>query len=181
MAVSAAVRAEDARFSQQLTAVERAETGLPQLSPDQLAVLDALVRIDEKCFAGPGATPPVPSRFSQRIASEDRKNAGLELLHHAQLDRLDALIERREFGGVLDAASVASPGAVFQPDLERRSLEIHGMVSFTFGGGSGGRSERGMAMALEVDDPAHGFSVFVDYEQMQGKGPILRRGGYGYP
>jgi len=182
MAVAAAAGwAEDVRFSQQLTAAERTELGLPQLSTDQLAVLDALIRIDEKCFAGPGATPPVPARFSQRISSEDRKNAGLELVNKAQLERLDALVARREFGNVLDAASASTAGTALQPDLRRPGLEIHGTISFMFGGGSGGRSEQGTAMALEVDDPAHNFSAFIDYEQMHGKGPLLGRGGYGYP
>jgi len=50
-----------------------------------------------------------------------------------------------------------------------------------FGGAAEGRSEQGTAMALEVDDPAHNFSAFIDYEQMHGKGPLLGRGGYGYP
>jgi hypothetical protein len=181
MAATATVRAENVRFSQQLTNSEHAEIGLPQLSSDQLAVLDALIRLDEKCYVGPGATPPLPTRFSQRITAGDRENAGLELLTKAQLARLDAVVARIEFGNVPDAAFSAGAGSALQPDLRRPGLEIHGTISFMFGGGSGGRSEQGTALALEVDDPAQNFSVFIDYEQMRGKGPLLGRGGCGYP
>jgi hypothetical protein len=182
MAVAAAAgRAENVRFSQQLTNSEYAEIGLPQLSSDQLAVLDALIRLDEKCYAGPGATPPLPARFSQRITAGDRENASLELLTKAQLERLDAVVARIEFGNVPDGASSVGAGSALQPDLKRPGLEIHGTISFMFGTGSGGRSEQGTALALEVDDPAHNFSAFIDYEQMRGKGPLLGRGGYGYP
>ncbi len=179
-AAAAAGWAEEGRFSQQLTPAEQAEIGLPQLSSDQLGVLDALIRLDEKCYAGPGATPRCRRVFPSEFRPADRNNAGFELLNKAQLERLDALVARIEFGSVIVAATAASPGNALQPDFRRPGLEIHGMISYTIGGGSG-YSEQGMAMALEVDDPAHNFSVLVDYEQMHGKGPLLGRGGYGYP
>jgi hypothetical protein len=177
-AVAAAGWAEDGRFSQQLTPVERADLGLPRLSSDQLAVLDALIRRDEKWYVRPDAKPPSPARFSQRLSAGERQSAGLELLDETHLERLDALVARSEFGSGPDAAFARSSETLLRPEFRRPAPEIHGMISFTFGGGSG-YSAMGGAMALEFDDPAHGFSILAGYEQMRFKGPLLGR-GYGY-
>ena len=45
------------------------------------------------------------------------------------------------------------------------------MISFTYGTGSGGYSMTGGAMAVSVDDPAHGLSLLVSYAEMHGRGP----------
>lgn len=175
MAAAVVGGAEDARFSQRLTPTEQAEAGFVKLSSDQLAVLDALVRRDEKMNAMPDATHPPPARFTQRLSSEERKSAGLDLLTEAELVRLDVLIGHYGSGNLSSLQSRPVTTAL-QPELTSPSPEIHGMISFTYGMGRGGYREEGGAVALSLDDPAHDFSLFVGYEEMRGKGPLLDRG-----
>ena len=52
---------QDGRFSKTLTASEQTDAGLGRLSADQLAVLDALIRRDEKINATPDAAHPAPA------------------------------------------------------------------------------------------------------------------------
>ena len=56
----------------------------------------------------------------------------------------------------------------------RRAPEIHGMISLTFGMGSGGYSERGGAMVLTYDDPS-GISLAVGYSEIRTKGGYFLR------
>lgn len=176
MVAAAAVGwAQDARFSQRLTPVEQAETGLTRLSSDQLAILDALVRHDEEMAATPDTTHPPLARFTQRLSSDERRNAGLDLLTEAELARLDALIGRHETGQSPSLQARPAPIAL-KPERIGPSPEIHGMISFTYGVGQGGYREQGGAIALSLDDPAHDFSLFVGYEEMRAKGPLLGRG-----
>jgi hypothetical protein len=181
VALAVTAFADDGRFSLQLTPMEREETGLQRLSSDQLAILDALIRRDEQWYTGPGAPPPSPTRFSQRLSPEESKSVGLDRFDEAHRFRLDVVISRIEFGEMPVSTSGQSPKPMPQPTLARPGLEIHGMVSFTVGGGTGGYSEMGGSIALMLDDPAHNLSVFVDYEEMHAKGPLLDRGCHGDP
>jgi hypothetical protein len=183
LVAAAAVAAwpEDMRFSQQIPVAQQAEIGLQRLSSDQLAVLDALIRRDERWYVTPDAAPPSPARFSQRLSPEERASSGIESLDEAHRLQLDALVAQIEFGNPRAPAPGRSAGTSLLPRFGGFSPEIHGSISFMVGGGSGGYSEMGAAMEFEVDDPAHNLSVFVEYEEMRGKGPLLRRGCYGDP
>ncbi len=167
-------RAQDARFSQALTSGELIDTGIVRLSPDQLAVLDALIRRDEKINAVPDAAHPAPSRFTLRLMPEERERAGLGLLMAAELVRLDALVDDFE-SGRRPARTSASANAGWKPRRHHPSPEIHGMLSFTYGAGSGGYQEMGGAMAVTVDDPDHGLSLLFAYAAMRAKGPSFDR------
>lgn len=178
LVIAAAVvgRAQEVRFSQKLTAIEQTVTGLEKLSSDQLAVLDALIRHDEKRDATPDAAQRPPARFSQRLSTDERKSAGLDLLTEAELNHLDTFVEQYEAGG---PPPVAAESAATPLPLESKgpAPEIHGMISFTYGAGRGGYSEKGGSMLLNYDDPAHGISLLVGYGEMQSNGPCFRRGG----
>jgi hypothetical protein len=176
-----AASAEDVRFSQQLSASQRLECGLQRLSSDQLAVLDALVRRDENWNVKPKAAPPAIPRFSQRLSSDERRTAGLETLDRADLFNLDDCVAQIEFGTSQTQPAGSSADASLQPQIQRPRLEVHGMLTFVVGGGSGGRSEMGGSMAFMVADPAHNLSVFVDYEEMHAKSSLSGRGCYGDP
>lgn len=178
IAAAAAGRAQEARFSQKLTATEQTAIGLEKLSSDQLAVLDALIRRDEKMYAKPDAAHPPPARFSQRLSADERKSTGLDLLTEAELTRLDALVEQYRTGN-LPSVAAESVSTVMQSELKGPAPEIHGMISFTYGEGRGGSSEKGGAMLLNYDDPAHGFSLLMGYGEMHARGPFLGRGGFG--
>ena len=170
------IAAEDMRFSQSLTAGQRLEIGIQRLTSDQLAILDALIRRDENWYMKPGAIPPMLARFSQRLSPEERRSAGLETLNEVELIDLDVFVAQIEFGTVPAPRAGKSADAAPQPRLRRPALEFHGMLSFSVGGGSGGYSEMGGAMAFMVDDPAHDLSVSFDYQEMHAKGPLVGSG-----
>jgi hypothetical protein len=157
-------RTQDLRLSQRLTSPERTEAGLEKLSSDQLAVLDALIRRDEKLPENLDATQLPATRFSQRLSAEERRTAGL-----------DALVSRDE-SGALPALTARSTGAAAAPEFKRPALEIHGVISFTYGAGSGGYRETGGSVVLEYDDPAHHFSLLVGYAETHVSGAFLGRG-----
>jgi len=177
-AAATASWAQEARFTQQVTPAEQTEAGLTRLSSDQLAALDALIRIDEKVYAAPDAARLPASRFSQRISFAERKSAGLDLLTDAELARIDLLVGQYESRN-LPAQGSSSASRAVPPEFGGPAPEIHGMISFTYGAGRGGYREMGGGAILSFDDPSHGFSVLVGYEEMQGRGPLLDRGHAG--
>ena len=162
------------RFSQVLTAEQRAATGLDQLTSDQLAVLDALVRHDD-AYAVP-STPahPRPARFSQRLNADERRNAGFTRLSVDQLTRLDALVEQRvplRVPFVAPAAGVSASAV----EIERVRPQIHGEVTLGMGWASGGYSEMGGSMVVDYYDPAHNFDLLMGYSEVHTKGPAYYR------
>lgn len=189
------MRADDppARFSHAVSAAETAEIGLAQLNSDELASLDALVRRD-RAESDYVYKTPRPARFSARLTPEERQAAGLDRLTADQVVRLDAVVAAnlppprtpisaaavaRATGGPAD--SVDTAGAV-RPSLTlKRAPEIHGEISLMVGGGSGGFSEYGGALAVSYDDPAHGFSLLAAYSEVHTKGGYyLRDCRYGF-
>ena len=168
---------EEVRLSKALPPSEFNAAGLSQLSSDEIAVLDALVRRDtlttQSTTSGRASRP---ARFSERLTADERKNSGLAQLTEAQLGQLDQYVARLSApmvgtSGVLRSAGNSS-GVVTSTSL-RRAPEIHGMISLMYGVGSGGYSERGGAMVLTYDDPS-GISLAVGYSEVRTKG------GYGY-
>jgi hypothetical protein len=176
VALTAMVRAADlARFSQVLTAEQRAATGLDQFTSDQLAVLDALVRHDDAYAMPSTVAHPRPARFSQRLNADERRNAGLVRLSPDQLARLDALVEQRvplRVPVVVPAASATAPVV----EVERVRPQIHGSVTLGMGWGSGGYSEMGGSMVVDYYDPAHNLDVMMGYSEVHTKGGYLYRG-----
>ena len=175
-ALAATVRATElARFSQVLTVEQRAAAGLDQLTSDQLAVLDALVRHDDAYAVPSTAAHPRPVRFSQRLNADERRNAGLVHLSADQLARLDALVEQRvplRVSFVTPAAGATTPTV----EVERVRPQIHGAVTLGMGWGSGGYSEMGGSMVVDYSDPAHGLDVLMGYSEVHTKGAYLYRG-----
>ena len=122
---SALCAAENTRFSQSLSLEQRATTGLAQLNSDQLAALDALVRLNQArntAEAQKAEPAAAPAPFSQSLSVDQRRAAGLESLTAEQQAAVDLLV-----------AAQAAP----TPRRElaaRRPVEA---VGFSFGGGSG--------------------------------------------
>ncbi len=176
-----AARGEDARFSQRIPASESIAAGFGRLTSDQLAVLDALVRRDETLQMRVRGTAGEPGRFSQRLPADERLAAGLNLLTPAEVAHLDALVAADE-AGVLPP-----PGGdetITVVTTRRPAPQIHGEISLSVGGGSGGYHEIGGSMDLFYDDPAHGFTLAVGYSEWRASGgyfggvcggPLLRR------
>jgi hypothetical protein len=179
-AIAPGSHAQDGRFSRTLTAAEVTDAGLERLSADQLAVLDALIRRDEKINPASDSAHPAPTRFSQRLSPEQRTSAGLDSLNEVELARLDAMAQRRASGSLQVVASkVARPA--MQPESSGPAPEIHGTISFTFGGGRGGYREKGGFMMLDYQDPAHGLELLVGYGEMRISGPTIYRNFDGRP
>ena len=165
--------AEDIRFSATLTPAQRLGTGLSQLTSDNVAVIDGLVRQDEAAskFKNNGVDH---TRFSQRRTAHERTIAGLDGLTAAQLEQLDQLVRRRIVGPEPEPAatttlSSGSAGPGFKSVGYVRPLEIHGEISYTYGWSKAG-SFQGGGLVLTYDDPAHRYSVMVGYSEYHGKG-----------
>jgi len=174
-ALASGSHAQDARFSKTLSASELKHSGLERLSADQLAVLDALIRRDAKINAVADSADPVSARFSQRLSPEERASAGLDMLSATELAQLDASVRPPTSGSVSSLTSKAA-GPVVQPEPSTPAPEIHGMISFTFGGGRGGYREIGGYMMLDYQDPAHGLELLVGYGESRISGPSIGRG-----
>jgi hypothetical protein len=172
-------RADDRRFSSTLSPTESAQIGLPKLSSDHVAVLDALVRKDLIIAeADPTPTLPRAAQFSQRISADERRAAGFALLGEIEIAQIDAGVERFEHPVAFPSATLTDQSprtTTLTSVMLRRAPEIHGSVTLMVAGGSGGYSAYGGAINLSYYDPAHHFSLEVGYSEIRSKGGY---GGY---
>lgn len=171
---------DDVRFSKALSAAELSSAGLTQLSSDQLAILDALVRRDiaQSQFV---ARQPRPAQFSERLSPDERRGAGLELLSEAEQTQLDAFVQRLI---TPPAATLVSNGtgtsrasAAGQGVKIRRGPELHGSFSLMMAVGSHDYRAYGAGVVVTYADPAGNFGLAVGYSELHSKGGIYR-GGY---
>jgi hypothetical protein len=170
-----ALRAADAKFSATLTAGQRERAGLAQLSGDNLAVIDGLVRMDTA--ASKFKDNDVDhTRFTARHTPHERELAGLDRLTADQRANLDEYVYER-ISGNLPSLGAPLPPAVtaggltagVKPHLSTDKLDIHGEISFTYGWGKGG-SGYGTDVVLTYQDPAGRYGVAVGYSDFHGKG-----------
>jgi hypothetical protein len=170
----AAAASDDGRFSDTLSDSQRAETGLTQLTADNIAVIDALVRQDIATLKRRGSLGSF-GEFSQRRSEHEREIAGIARLTPAQLARLDGLAGIRISPPapmtVADAKSPkAAPGVMLKPAERPYALEVHGSMSLTYGWSKGG-STRGGEMMISLQDPARRFAINIGYSEYHDKGP----------
>lgn len=162
---------DDTRFSSTLSQTQRTETGLPQLSEDNIAVIDALVRQDIATVKRRNSTTSLGT-FSQRRTDHEREIAGLAKLTPEQLARLDGLIGLRVFPPpsyqLNSEHRTASLGPV-KPVTTVRGLEIHGSVSLTYGWSKEG-TVKGGEMEVTATDPKGRFRLRVAYGEYHGDG-----------
>jgi hypothetical protein len=162
--------AADVRFSATLTPDLRDRTGLSQLTADNIAVIDGLVRQDEALSKFKDNNVD-HTRFSQRRTPREREISGLDHLTVAQVALLDDLVRLRITGVSPISAALAGTvsGPAISPGLTDKKLDIHGEVGFTYGWGDGGNFSGG-DIVLTQTDPAGRYSVLVGYSQYQGEG-----------
>jgi hypothetical protein len=162
----------DPRFSSTLSPAQLTDTGLDKLSSDNVAVIDALVRMDVATLRVRNNTIRT-TRFSQRRTDHERDIAGIDHLTPEQLAKLDQFVALRipaplpPAGADLSYASV-SLDAVPVP-YQHPSPEIHGSFTLTYGWGKGG-SVRGADSVVTYVNPARGFALSVGYSQYKGNG-----------
>ena len=180
LVLSAAVaQTGDVRFSQTLSAEDRTAAGLPRLSSDEVAVIDALVRRDTGTRAGTAANDQASATFSQRLSADERRAAGLAKLSAVELPKLDAFVARHQ-SARLARSLLAPPSYVTRPSRvtpteTKKGREIHGSYSLSFGFGSGGYSEKSGSMMLTLEDPERGYSISVGYSETHTKGGYIYR------
>lgn len=178
VSTSSASESEDVRLSRTLIPSEYADAGLKELSSDQVAIIDALVRRDTAAVRRTSGDTTRPARFSERLSVDERNNAGLSLLSESELEALDRYVARLTAPIDSPSGSFAAGRPFRSPFIAdktlRRAPEIHGMISLMYGVGKGGYSERGGAMVLTYDDPS-GISLAVGYSEIRTKGGYFLR------
>jgi hypothetical protein len=164
---------EEQRFSATLSTSQRAEIGLGQLTEDNVAVIDALVRQDEESLKKHGRLGNLGS-FSQRRSDHERDIAGFSHLTAEQLARLDGLAAMRiSPPPPLIYAETAgrrypSDGMLLRTE-SKPYLEVHGSTTLSYSWSKAG-SVRGAEMNINLQDPAHRFSINIGYSEYHGKG-----------
>ncbi len=181
---SALFAADSLRFSQALTPEQRTECGLPQLNTDQIAALDALVRLNHNQVAAeaqkrptdPAAAIPAPAAFSQSLSADQRRAAGLDVLTAEQLAAVDSRVAA--YNGPAVRYDPAAPKPVEAVEFFPNRFEIHGEVGFSLGVGSGGYNSRTGWLTTSVLDTKTGteLSVGVATGREKWNGPYR----YGY-
>jgi len=178
---AALVAAEAPRFSQSLTAEQRIATGVERLDSDQLAALDALVRLhrnqtaaavlkaerekpaaEDKTAtesAAPAPQPAQPVAFTQSLSVDQRRAAGLDQLTAQELSAIDALATARspEAPSYRPALATNADAVEFFPNR----FEVHGEFGFSFGGGSGGYNSRAAWLNTTLLDTKTGTEIGV--------------------
>lgn len=152
------------RFSQSLSVEQRATTGLTQLNSDQLAALDALVRLDQAqrtADSKKAESAATPASFSQSLSVDQRRAAGLELLTTEQQAAVDLLVAAQAAPAPRHELAATRP--VEAVEFFPNRFEVHGEVGFSFGGGSGGYSSRAAWLTTSLLDVKTGteFAVTV--------------------
>ncbi len=163
------------RFSQTVGTPERPMLGLDRLTPDQIAVLDALIRRDTTLRSRTNADPSAPEAFSRRLNADELRLTGLDTLPADTMARLDAAIARRQTA-ILAPFLLSPPVYLARPGKieareQKRERELHGTFSLSYGWGKGGYSEKTGAMTVTMEDPEKGYSLSVGYSESHVKGP----------
>lgn len=161
------------RFSSTLSPAQRTETGLDHLTTDNVAVIDALVRLDASNATRLVRNNIRTTRFSERHSAHERDIAGLEQLTPEQLRKLDQFVALRIPAPPADAdlayASVRLDSTTPIAVAKKPGPEIHGSVSLTYGWSKYG-STRGGDMNVSYVDPRRRYSVTVGYSEYHGNG-----------
>lgn len=187
------VAAEPLRFSQALTADQRSSAGIDRLNSDQVAALDALVRLDARKAAAaenkaalaakkaapetPATPEAAPASFTGSLSVDQRRAAGLDTLTPEQQGAVDALV-LAQVGASLLRHELATTSPVQAVEFFPNRYEVHGEVGFSLGVGSGGYSSREAWMSTSLLDTKTGteFSVGVSSGTEKWKGPYRYRG-----
>jgi len=183
--------AEPSRFSQSLTTEQRTTTGIDRLNSDQIAALDALVRLNRNQIAADAlkaerakaaalkksassATPATPVETTPVVATPAApqpvafsKSLSADQRRAAGLDALTA--EQQSTVDSLVAVQTTeapryepvSASAVDAVEFFPNRFEMHGEVGFSLGTGSGGYSSRAAWVSSTLHDTKTGTEFSV--------------------
>ncbi len=181
---STLVVAEPARFSQSLSTEQRTSAGIDRLNSDQVAALDALVRLNlnnaaaearkaEQQAAKTNNQAPAPAAqpvaFTQSLSADQRRAAGLDTLTAEQTATVDTLVAAQIAPAPRYQPSV--PGTVEAVEFFPNRFEVHGEFGLSIGGGSGYSSRAGWVTTSLLDTKTGteiGVSVATGREKWRG-------------
>lgn len=172
---SSVFAASGERFSQSLSTTQREMTGIARLSSDQVAALDALVRLNLNQTAAdaqkaeraavPGGTAETttvlatPTAFSQTLSTDQRRAAGLDSLTAEEQSAIDSIVAAQSPGAPRYEPS--APKAVEAVQFFPNRFEVHGEVGFSLGTGSGGYNSRAGWVTTSLLDTKTGTELSV--------------------
>jgi len=182
LSLATAAGAAELGFSDGLSAGERAACGIARLTPAQVGALNALVEHDV-ILARQGGVSGFATAFSARHSARERAEAGIDALSDRERAALDGFAARA-------VAMGPPPMQVFTyepppPAPPRVSLpaphtvEVHGDLSLTVGGGGHGSSFYGASADVFVTDPTRTFTVGVGVAEFRARGWAGPYGPYG--
>lgn len=163
----------ESRFSSTLSPAQQAETGLDRLTVDNIAVIDALVRLDAAAATRLVRNNIRTTHFSERRTAHEREIAGLDRLTPEQVRKLDQFVALRIPAPVPSDADLAYASvrldATTPVAIKKPAPEIHGSLSLTYGWSRGG-SIRGADTSVTYVDPRKRYSITVGYSEYRGNG-----------
>jgi len=171
-----AARAAEFGFCEGLSAEERSASGIARLTPAQVSALNALVGRDVT-LAREGGVTAFSTAFSARHSAQERAAAGLDGLTDAQRSTLDRLAARAiSLGPPPLQPFLYAPPPAPPPPAPRKpwvsallETQVHGDLSFSFGGGHGFSAYGGSA-DIYVTDPTGTFTVGVGVGEYRARG-----------
>lgn len=173
-AMPAVSQAAAASFVEELSAQERAETGIDRLSPEQLSALDHQVG-RELALARQGDVIAFARTFTTRRPPSEYAAAGLDALTPEEAARLDALVAHALASRPLAPATRSRTSATAVETVTNRA-QWHGQISATYGRGSGGREFYGGSVTSSYDDPDRGFAAALTLSRYEGDGFFFHDG-----
>lgn len=175
-ALGASLHAAEGGFTATLSAGEREAAGLNMLNADELATLDQLVA-DDLARARELRVEVLPGSLVDRHPADLGHAAGLGHLTPEQLAKLDRFVA----GAIADRPLPKERPRLRDSYLlsEQGRLRVHGGMSITVGGGSGG-SFHGSSAWVSYYDPVTGLGLSFGFSQMSGNGLYDFYPGYGY-
>ncbi|HEX2099586.1 MAG TPA: hypothetical protein VHF69_02925 [Candidatus Synoicihabitans sp.] len=163
--VAAGAGAEET-FTALLTPVERAGIGVEKLDDDQRAALNAQVQREVR-LARQGDVIAFAGTFTSRRPASERVAAGLEQLTAEETAQLDTLVARQlaQRPTIIVPRTEAGANAT---TVTKSRAQWHGVLSATYGRGSGGREFYGASVTSIYDDPEHNFTAAITLARYHG-------------
>jgi hypothetical protein len=165
--ISARLHAAEGGFGSTLSIDQQTAAGLIKLSAGERAALDQLVAM-ELALVRQSEPREFTGMFASRRTEAELKSAGLDRLTPAELTKLNELVA---------AALSARPKPKERPRIKDSEVfnpapkpEIHGSISLTYGGGTGGRNFYGASLWVDYFNPATGLGLGVGVASYSSKG-----------
>lgn len=183
--------AESPRFSQSISAEQRVAAGLDALTSDEIAAIDALVRLNHRQVGAvekrrteersPIAAMPEEAAqsaaFVASLSADQKHAAGIDRLSPEQQTNLDGIVAALFAPAEDTVASTAKTveAVEFFPDR----WEVHGEFGLSFGFGNHGYRSRAAWLQTSLLDTKTGTEFSVGVATGKEEGDYLRHFRYG--